>query len=281
MLKFATAGLVLGSIIFLLVNDYINSFNMYGWTKVVPYLNSKEWSIYVDKIKFKKKCKEIGLKTFETIHIFENVDEIHKIFEFLPKQFIIKYNTGVGMNLFVHDKTKWTSEDIYSKIKNFKQPWYKNPWELQYIHVKPCFMVEKLFTPTPIDYKIFLFKKVPVLMLVVDDRFQKKRKHNVYKIKKEELVLLQDCRWNIENSYETIFIPPQKDVNKMVEYAKILTEKISLDLVRVDFYYLQGIIYGGEITFSSGAFLNSIEQDCSKYVIGKKSKISALKVYNY
>ena len=281
MIKMAVAATVVGVVIILLLNDYFNSFNIYGWTNVVPLLNSKEWSRHVDKVKFKEKCKKFGLKTFETIRVFSDAYDIHKIFEHLPKQFVIKYNTGVGMNLFINDKSKWTSDDVYIKIKYFKQPWYKNPWELQYMHVKPCFIVEKLFTPSPIDYKIFLFKKDAVLMLVVDDRFSKKRKHNVYKIKKEGLIRLQECKWNIENSNDTIFIPPQKDVDKMIEYAKVLTQEIPLDLIRVDFYYLHGSIYGGEITFSSGAFLNSIDEECSKYVIGKKSKISALKAYNY
>ena len=72
--------------------------------------------------------------------------------------------------------------------------------------------------------------------------------------------------WHIKDSNEkdNIFdeIIKQNKLDDLLNKSQIFD--IDIPLVRVDFYWYQNEIYGGEITFSSGNFKQIISDKCAK-----------------
>ena len=237
---------------------------MFGWKNILPQMNSSKWVKYIDKIQFKEYCKNKNINTIETISVHDTALGVCKTFDSLPNQFVIKLNTGVGMNLMVDDKRKWTRQTLLNKLSNFKQHWYNNPWEPQYMHIEPKFMVEHLIIPTPRDYKVFVLNKKPVFLLIVDDRFNKK-KHTTFKVNKDLSLTKFDCRWNIDSVQSEKLTT--KTSMKILKSAIVLAKDVDLELVRIDLYVINGKIYGGEVTLTSGGFINDINKDCADLVV--------------
>lgn len=121
-----------------------------------------------------------------------------------------------------------------------------------------------------IDYKIVCLNGEPESILVVSDR-----QHNEYKVS------FFDLDWNNiseralnqeSNHYGNISIPKPKNLETMIEYARILSAPFPQ--VRVDFYDIDGRIYFGELTFTTGYGYRSFEY--SEY-LGSKINLSKIK----
>jgi hypothetical protein len=266
---------ILGFIVILVLflnKDRCNSFNRRGRREVVPLLDSPQWVAYIDKIKFKHFCKRHGVNVFETISIFNNVEDIKSMFDDLPNSFIVKYTTESGMNLIVRNKNEWTPESLHRKVKQFKRRTVFN-WlfgEPQYKYVIPRYMIEELVQPIPQDYKIIVTDGKPILLFVFV-----KHSRAVFRIRDDfSTVPLLDCKWKYAPD-PTIELPPQTAIDEMCNIAIRFASEINLAMFRVDLYYVNSRIYGGEITLTSGAFATKISELCAEYASGTRNEISS------
>lgn len=188
------------------------------------------------------------------IKVYNNADEIN--WDELPNSFAIKCNHGSGMNIIVKDKATLDKDLAIKKLKN----WLKIDFskvagsELQYKNIKRKIFVEEYKSDSEqknslTDYKFWCFNGVPKFIHVVDDRYSGKMHFNFYDTKFNKMDLEQT-----NHPVSDHLIPAPKNLNKMIEYAKILSKDFIF--ARIDFYEINEKLYLGEITFTpdSGMF---------------------------
>ena len=212
------------------------------------------WTKCADKYKVREFIEEKGCgETLVKLYgAWNNVDDID--FNALPDQFVLKSNNGCGTVLLVKDKA---TLDI-SKTKKILKKWLKYPFgynggQKHYFDIPPCIIAEELLqekdvnvkTESLIDYKIWCLNGEPESVLVAYDR------HGMHAAK-----ALYDLDWNNISSKAFYVssaeqdVPKPKNFDRMLEYARILSS--GFPEVRVDFYNINGNIYFGEMTFTSG-----------------------------
>lgn len=177
--------------------------------------------------------------------VWNNFNEID--FENLPRQFVLKANHGSGWNIVVKDKNSLNYKDAEKKFngwmnKNFA---FQYGFELHYMNIEHRIIAEPYIGEIDgdiFDYRFFCFNGIPTYIWVDSGSGTPNHKRNIY-----------DINWNLQNykvNYPHIDImPPRpKKLNEMI----ILAQKLSKDFsfVRVDFYYVNDIIYFGEMTFT-------------------------------
>ncbi len=167
----------------------------------------------------------------------------------LPDRFVIKVNHGTGFNIIVNDKaaldTAWATEQLkawleidYSKVGRSKQH-RKTP---------PRLLAEQLLGEkgkAPIDYKFFCFDGRMELLMVVVDRHTDRRD------------LFLDREWNrLPVRKHAPSFPPDREIARPIVFDEMVrvAERLALPFffVRVDLYEIDGLVYFGELTFTSG-----------------------------
>lgn len=185
--------------------------------------------------------------------VFNSADEME--LDSLPDRFVIKANHGSGTNLIINDKKEIT----YDKIRKIANGWLNenfafNSFELQYKDIQPRLYIEQNLLAEGMrdlpDYKFFCFNgKVFCLYVMVDG-------HPVHKnarlgIFDRDFKLLPYYRADFNRITEQLERP--RNYDEMVKVAEKLAEGFSH--VRVDLYNIDGKIYFGEMTFSTGSGL--------------------------
>lgn len=200
----------------------------------------------IDKYEVRKyiKCK-IGEEYLNKIYgVYNSVEEID--FDKLPSKFVLKNTNGSGYNYICKDKN---SINI-NEVKNILRKWlssdfYEITREIQYKNCKNRILIEEYIEDEKgslKDYKFFVLGGKVRIIQVDIDRFGN-QKRNFY-----------DTNWNLTNitslgmqkSNETIEKP--KRLEEMITLAEKLAKNI--ELLRVDFYYVNEKIYFGELTFT-------------------------------
>lgn len=178
-------------------------------------------------------------------------DRYEKIdFDKLPDQFVLKTSQSSGTNEIVLDKS---SMDHNSLRKQFNF-WVKQNWafagkgfEMHYQYIHPKIIAEKYIVDSNgelNDYKFLCFNGKPCFVWVDIGRHTDHRR-NVY-----------DMDWNLQSWRQYTYknsdqpIPKPEHFAEMVDLVNVLCE--GFDHVRVDMYYVDGIIYFGEMTFTNG-----------------------------
>jgi len=240
-----------------------NSFNNYGNKHIRHLLGDKKWTKYVDKLQFKELCKNLGIKTFKTLAIFDNPSDIKKLYNNLPNSFVIKSNKGSSRNIFVKDKRDHTVDNLVKKMKDFNDKY--NNEEPQYELYTPKIYIEEYIDPIPNDIKVILYNKKPTVLWADSNRFEN-HERTVYNIKVNTIERLDDCMWCFPNSNsDPDIIKEIKQKNKvkdMLDFSQRFN--ISIPLVRIDFYFYKDEFYAGEVTFSSGNLQEKISESCAK-----------------
>lgn len=221
-------------------NQKIQWMKLYGMTPLITELVDKytvrEWV-----------SKKIGEKyLIPLLGVWDHFDEIE--FEKLPKQFVLKCNHGSGWNDIITNKDAWNK---YAARKKFDR-WmnmnfaYHGGLELQYKDIVPRIMAEKYMVDSNgefNDYKFMCFDGKVKLFWVDTDRATDHRR-DVF-----------DAYGN-HTDYTILYpmadkVPQLPDnINEMIRLAEILSEGFAH--VRVDLYSVDGSIYFGEMTFTSG-----------------------------
>jgi hypothetical protein len=242
-----------------------NLFNKTGRKVTKGKLDSPQWAKFVDKQEFKEVCKKHNIPTFETLFIFDDLNQLKAGFHELPNSFMAKSTKGSGRNVAVKNKSSWTAEGLAKKLKDFDKNY--DSFEKQYNHKRARIIIEKMYDPIPEDIKVVVSKYEPTLVWVDQDRFAD-HKRLPYKVQNGELKKL-DCFWAYKNSKNKSIVDDltKKEISFILEKSKALAKEVGLDLVRIDFYKVEGGIYGGEVTLTSGAYSENIDDKCADIAI--------------
>ena len=244
------------------------------WLKL--YDRKPEYTKMVDKYEAKKYVANIIGKKYiiPTLGVWDKFEDID--FTKLPNQFVLKPTHASG-NVFI---CKNKDEIDYKKLKKTVQKWLKRNYylvhrEWPYKNVKPRIIAEEYMEDQIgelIDYKVYAFNGQCDYVMVCFDR-----------IKGETKFIYYDRNWNIKKEFskdgikygDTIKIEKPKNLDKMFEFAEILSKNIPF--VRVDFYESNGNLYLGELTFyPSAGFDNTRTKDCQEY-LDKELKVGESK----
>lgn len=199
--------------------------------------------------------------------VWDNFDEID--FDKLPDKFVLKANHGCAWNIIVKDKSKFDKVKAKKKFdKWMKRNYaYKAGLELQYKDIPPKIITEKYIEDSNGElnvYKTLCFNGEPKFIWIDCDRFNNRTK-NIYDTKWN----LQPFLMNYPNSKKPI--PAPKNLDKMIELAKILCQGFSL--ARVDFYNVDGKIYMGEMTFTSASGVYKFTPSIYNLKLGQMLKL--------
>ena len=244
------------------------------WLKL--YDRKPEYTKMVDKYEAKKYVADIIGEEYiiPTLGVWDKFEDID--FTKLPNQFVLKPTHASG-NVFI---CKNKDEIDYKKLKKTVQKWLKRNYylvhrEWPYKNVKPRIIAEEYMEDQIgelIDYKVYAFNGQCDYVMVCFDRIKGKTKFIYY-----------DRKWNIKKEFskdgikygDTIKIEKPKNLDKMFEFAEILSKNIPF--IRVDFYESNGNLYFGELTFyPSAGFDNTRTKDCQEY-LDKQLKVGESK----
>lgn len=208
--------------------------------------------------------------------VYDNIEEID--FKNLPNRFVIKDTHGCGSNFICKDKKNLDKVKL-KKITDdwFSKNFYTETRERQYKNCDHKLIIEEYLEDRNgelNDYKFFcLGGKVRVIEVDIDRFGDLKRDY-------------YDINWNKINlrkaaNNSDIKLDKPKDLKKMVDYAEKLSEGI--ELLRVDFYYVDDNIFFGELTFTPASGLTPFEPeledlklasyvDLNKYKLGENDE---------
>lgn len=218
------------------------------WSKI--YDSTYEKGLLSDKYEVRKWVEnKIGNDYLvPLLGVWESFDEIN--FEQLPSQFVLKVNSGSGMNIIVKSKELLDLDRIKKKISfwmNQKFAFSGCGYEMHYSFIKSKIIAEKYLEQLSeelIDYKFICFSgKVYYCWVDVDRKNNHKR--NIYD---KNWVLQPWNQFNYSNTQKVLQKP--KNYEDMIKIAEKLSQGFSH--VRVDLYNVSGKIYFGEMTFTNG-----------------------------
>lgn len=205
-----------------------------------------------DKVKVRNYLSSLSLDFILTpiYKIYNNVDLIN--FDELPNQFILKLNHGSAMNIIVRDKNNINKREVIEKLNGwFNTRYGENIGEYHYGKIEKKIICEKLLNPNSekslIDYKLHCLNGKPAFFLVCSDREHEKNKVNLSSY---------DLNWNrkcylVNEDEDLLKIERPAKLDDMISIAKKLSEPFPY--VRVDFYFVDNMIYFSELTFTPAA----------------------------
>lgn len=179
--------------------------------------------------------------------VYDSFDEIN--FDELPDSFVMKANHGSSMNIIVPDKKTFDREKARRKFGK----WMKRDfafyfgYQLHYSKIKRKIVIEKLISEKDhylYDYKILVLGGKARYIWIDSDR-NTEHHRNIF-----------DFDWNpapftLQYPKKDTEPDPPKKLGEMKELSEKLAE--GFNEVRVDFYEIDGKIYFGELTFTSGS----------------------------
>lgn len=193
----------------------------------------------------------------ECFGVWESFDDID--WEKLPDQFVLKCTHDSSGAIICKDKKTFDKESAKKRIEiSMNRNWYSAGREWVYNNIKPRIIADKLLDDHSgkelRDYKFWCFNGKPVYM---------------YFTNKGDYVIenFYDMEFNpveINHGFDRVtpeFEKPEA-FGEMKEYAERLSN--GLPFVRVDFFYVDGVVYFGECTFYDWGGLRpfvSYEQD--------------------
>ena len=215
------------------------------WLKL--YDRKPEYTTMVDKYRAKEYVAAIIGDEYiiPTLGVWKSFDEID--FDVLPNQFVLKCNHGSGDVVICRDKATFDVEAARKKLTAaLQQDYYLVSREWPYRDVPRRIIAEEYLedseTGDARDYKFFCFNGEAKCFKVDLDRFSG-RHANWY-----------DLEGNLI-PYGTLGAEPVTDrevklpeaLDTMIDLARKLSA--GRPFLRVDFYYVNGKIYSGELTF--------------------------------
>lgn len=215
------------------------------WLKLNTYRNNSLVEKCCDKYRVHEYVVECGCGEIlnELYGKWDKVEDID--WNSLPSSFVIKCNHGSGQNIICRDKREFNIEDAVSKL----QKWMEEPYgvtnvELIYNNIPRCIIAEKYIETEdglpPKDYKVFCSYGEPKLLFVASERNGDFAKFDYYTTNWEWIPVTNNHP-NGEIMDKPIFL------EQILDYARKLSKPFPI--VRVDFYYENGRVIFGELTF--------------------------------
>ena len=238
-------------------NNPIDLIEKISWMEL--YSDTSLWTKCADKFKAREYISDCGYGKFlpKLYGHWKNIDEID--FDKLPMSFILKSNNGCGTVIPIRDKSKIQIK----KIKTIMKKWLSRPYgysggQYHYLRIEPCIIAEELLqndatgsriSPNSlIDYKIWCINGAPKLIFVAYNRKQFSLDIAYYDLKWE-----QHPEYIVETPHYKRGkndIPKPVNLELMLEVCRKLSQPFKE--VRIDFYEINGKLYIGELTFSTG-----------------------------
>lgn len=193
--------------------------------------------------------KKIGSEyVVPLIGTYDSAKEFEAAFDSLPKSFVVKSNCGWAAKTVkvVKDKESLDLEGLEDWLKPWNNYYYNNSC-VGSEDIVPRLLVEEYLGDSITDYKLFVMNGKAQFFYVVDDR-----------LKDSETKTFLDLDFNILPCHR-YDVPSAKSVEKppcvkdMIRLGEALADQ---PLVRVDFYYVAGRLYVGELTYTPGMFLS-------------------------
>lgn len=240
-----------------------------NWLK----LNNRkpEYTMMVDKCAVKEYVKErIGEEyVVPCLGVWDKAEDID--LDKLPNQFVLKTNHNSCSTFVIKDKSRMGNVTSIRKELNHSlgKNLFYSTGEWPYKNVPPKILAEKYLDDKKDnelqDYKWWCFDGVPTFMY--------------FSIKRKEVY---------ENFYDMDFNPvtwinhswprrtPEFEKPEAFEEMKQLAAKLSegIPFVRVDFYYVDGKVYFGELTFFDYAGLRPFDKYETDLRLGEYLKLS-------
>lgn len=250
------------------------------WDNLRTYNEKMQWAklyerdplktLLSDKYLVRDWVKEkIGEKyLIPLLGVWDSFDEID--FDKLPKRFVLKANNSSETVLIVKDKDNLDKKNARKKVNRWLKEDYafREGFQLQYKDIEPKIIAEKFIQDSDgklPDYKFMCFNGKAYYCWIDVDR-ETEQKRNVY-----------DLNWELQEWSQNYFkpsdypIPKPKNFEKMIEIANELCKEFSH--VRVDLYNVDGKIYFGEMTFTSGNGFAVIHPQKYNYMLGDLWKL--------
>jgi hypothetical protein len=229
--------------------------------RYAPYVDKHEVRGYV--------AKTIGPEYLvPMIGVWRDFDDIP--FSEVPDRFVLKATHGQGYNFICRDKSalevpalrltamSWMSENFYRRER-----------EPQYRDILPQLIVESYLEDDSgalRDYKFPCFNGVPYLVQVLGDR-ARGTTENFYDLDWNQLQVQES---GFPNSLKAI--PKPAALHEMIGLAAKLSSRFPF--VRVDFYYVDGRIYFGELTFTPASGIISYRPRSFDREVGRMMDLS-------
>ena len=241
------------------------------------YINN---SILVDKLLVKDKIKELNISDLyiaKVLGIYKNTSEIN--IDKLPNNFVIKVNHWSGDTLVVNKKELKNINEFKKTIsKRFDDKLnkvYTDSYEYLYRFIKPQLFIEEFLNINNLEYKLHVIHGKVIWIYIKNFETNKT---NIYTIDWKEL--------NIDANYnkERFKFDKPKFLNKIINIAELITNKLNIDYVRIDFYTVENKIYFGEFTMTPYALnfkIIPIEFDKLLMEFYKTKKIDYNKINKY
>lgn len=221
------------------------------WLKL--YDRNPLYTQLVDKYRVREYIAEkIGEEyLIPLLGVWDDPDEID--FDALPDQFVLKcnHNSGTGMCI-CRDKSKLDYDAVRKELKKgLQEDFYLRHREWPYKGIPRKIICEQYISDNSesnglTDYKFFCFQGVAKIMYISED---------ISAAPRTDFFDMDFNHLPIRVKDPPADIPPQRP--QCFDTMKQLAESISEDIpcLRVDFYYAQGSVYVGELTFyHSGGF---------------------------
>jgi hypothetical protein len=164
-------------------------------------------------------------------------------FKALPICFALKLNAGSSKNIICKDKAQLNINETKDKLNEWLKIKSFSLHEPHYDKIERCIIAEEYIQDNPTDYKFMCINGEPHHILVVSERTSDSYKLNTYNLKWGKLDLLTR-----EKGHNDVDIQRPKNLDKMIGYAKILSE--GFPFVRVDLYDTGDKVFFGEMTFT-------------------------------
>lgn len=214
------------------------------WLKL--YDRKPEYTIMVDKYAMKDwVASRIGQGyTIANYGVWDTPEEID--FDSLPDKFVLKGTHDSGSFIICKDKSIFDKESAIAKLnKSMLRDQYIYSREWPYKNVPHRVLAEEYIVDESgyelKDYKFFCFDGKPYMMFIASGRTKGETTFDYYDMNFNHLDITQSHP-NAKHNYEK-----PKDFETMIELASKLSAGIPQ--LRVDFYYVNGKIYVGELTF--------------------------------
>lgn len=226
------------------------------WLKINQYRYDELVHQCADKLKVRNYVADCGYPMLlnPLISVHKRPDDID--LDAMPKSFVAKWSFGAGMNLVCSNKYRldWPREK--RQLKKWKNVRYHLPYaEMQY-KTKEKRLICEHFIGDPesndslMDYKIYCFSGVPKCILVMTDRGTGIRAR------------FYTPEWTLLDEFEK-YPSIHENINKPDNLTLMLKSAATLSkpfpFVRVDFYYHEGKVIFGEMTFTPAGGLYASE----------------------
>lgn len=207
----------------------------------------------VDKIEVKKYVSGmIGENhIIPTLQVCDCVEDLR--LNELPDKFVIKCNHNSGLGMYIcKDKKELQQQKkkIYKNLeKGLKQNYYRTCLEWPYKNVKRKILVEKFMENASgealVDYKVMCFEGDPKIIKVVK-KWGQTPTQDFYDLSWKKLDLSES-----DMPVSDTYIEKPVFLDEMIDLSRKLAK--GLHHIRVDWYYINGTLYFGELTFYDGA----------------------------